>query len=102
MPRGAKVHLVGTKKRKFKDRRSFVSLDGHDYLKGRDKSNRYREMVENVKPFCAKCGAFLLNGELDHIQGGNVGRCDCPHNLQWLCRNCHRDKHVQVKWSVPT
>ncbi len=97
MPRGAKISIPDTKARKFKEPGSFVSVDGHEYLKGKDKTARYREAVEKLPPFCNKCKRLLYEGDLDHIQGGLVGRCDCMHNLQWLCKDCHREKHVQVQ-----
>lgn len=100
MPRGAKRALADTRERHFINKRSFVSTDGHEYLYGKDKAKRYREFVESSSPYCANCGRISYdNGEMDHIQGGLVGRCDCLHNLQWLCKSCHRAKHVQVKWS---
>lgn len=44
MPRGARVDLRATKAAKLKDRRSFVSIEGKLYLRGKDLS----EMRERV------------------------------------------------------
>lgn len=48
------------------------------------------------------CGAWygLNYGEMDHIEHmTKVSRCWCDENLRWLCRKCHRGRHVQVRWS---
>ena len=29
---------------------------------------------------------------MDHKVGGSLGRCDCLHNLQALCHDCHVTK----------
>ena len=100
MPRGARKD-VGVTKLLFRnglllDRRSFVSLNGnepHLFLKGLDVSLRRDRVFKQSKGKCAGCKDELeYEWEMDHKQGGNVGRCDCLHNLQALCPDCHQKK----------
>lgn len=99
-PRGAKIDRTATAELGFSDPRSFRGQDGHDYLKGDDIRARRQEVYDRDKGNCRGCYKFVswIYGHMDHVQGGLVGRCDCLHNLQWLCQNCHRAKHVQTKW----
>ena len=84
------------------DKRSFIGKDGHLYFFGHDKA-RLRAIVFRIsKQKCKSCRK-PINWELfemDHIQGGLGGRCDCLHNLQALCRDCHGRKHVGIRWSA--
>ncbi len=91
-----------TAKRNFIDPRSYVTLDGHDFLFGEDCGVRRREVFERDKGLCqfeghSKFfpfdGPFYVAGQADHIQGGNSGRCWCMHNLQWICYEHHKAKH---------
>lgn len=111
MPRGAKRDNFETKLRHFRDPRSFCSINGHEYLYGKDVEPRRREVYERDHGICqmraedgdspVDCDLFALwdDGEMHHIQGGLVGRCDCLHNVQWVCKPCHRASHVRPKWS---
>jgi len=109
MPRGAKVEKAETKHRRFMDRRSFVGQDGHEYLRGLDVSKRRDEVFERDRGICQQCvreGFEPIDsycswtlGQMHHRQGGLVGRCDCLHNLEWICWAHHRDKHVRPKWT---
>lgn len=94
------------------DPRSYISIAGHIYLRGQDRS-RLRELVYvDAKGFCAVCRAFRhrSQGDMDHIQGGRKHiRCDCwdrklangaiCRNVRWICsirlyeRGCHAKKH---------
>ena len=88
-----------TDKRSFIGRRLDMSL--HELLAGEDKQRRYTEIVDRAKGFCEACTPthyIGAEGEWDHIQGGNVGRCDCLHNGRWVCVAVHRKKHVHLKW----
>jgi hypothetical protein len=97
--RGAKVDRTATKALRdnhlFLDRRSFISIDAHLYLKGDDVICQRQRVWHRSKGKCKNCKAQLspLDAELDHKQGGLVGRCDCLHNLQILCHDCHVKKH---------
>ena len=112
MPRGAKKDLAVTKVLRanglFWDKRSFVSLgvEPHLYLKGDDVvCQRQRVWLKwkgnKPAPLCVLKleGCDFYASELDHKQGGTVGRCDCAHNLQPVCVNCHRLKHVHPKFT---
>jgi len=106
MPRAAKIDREATRLAKFLDARSFRSLDGHDYLKGKDITLRRREVFARDY---GKCQVCLRNGrsnhigrqegEMHHVQGGLVGRHDDLENLEWVCRFHHRMSHVQVRWT---
>lgn len=108
MPRGASVDMAVTKvlvkNHIFWDKRSFVSLPNHSdgsihvYLKGDDIKLARQRVWSSSRQRCASCKTELGydDWEMDHKQGGTVGRCDCLHNLQALCRPCHRKKHVKV------
>ena len=104
MPRAAKVAHTETKYLHdtgvLVDKRSFVGLDGHQYLKGDDISRRRREVFERDGYKCKVCGAAVdwETGELDHIQGGLVGRHDDMSNLQTICAPCHRAKHLHTRF----
>ena len=88
------------------DARSFVSRPSiangsiHLFFKGDDVICQRQRVWHRSKGKCAGCKRLLdvLDWEMDHKQGGTVGRCDCLHNLQALCRDCHRAKHVQPQF----
>ena len=100
MPRAAKRDNTETVARNFMDERSFVSLDGHEYLYGDDIGDRRREVYERAKgvcevrtsPHCQKAARWI-DGEMHHKQGGLVGRNDDMENLLWSCLPCHRFEH---------
>lgn len=112
MPRGAKKDEPVTKllyrNGILLDRGSFVSLNGnepHLFLKGEDVVRQRNEVGRRCKGKCARCktGLRISDGwvgvgyifEMDHKQGGNSGRCDCLHNLQALCHDCHVKKTAE-------
>lgn len=103
MPRGAKTDIAVTKmmhdNRIFADSRSFVSLDAHLFLYGQDKEYQRSRVFADSRGLCVACGREITweTFEWDHVQGGLVGRCDCLHNAAAKCRECHRNKHVQVQ-----
>ena len=76
----------------FQDRRSKVVHDlageMHLLLYGADMS------AQRSRVFAKKRGLqYSSRFELDHIQGGTHGRCDCQHNLQVSTSEEHEAKH---------
>jgi len=105
-PRGTKRDLGVTKllfdNGLLLDKRSFVSHEPHLYLKGQDIAEQRARVAAASRGLCGICGKpfggiFEYDWEMDHIQGGTVGRCDCLHNLRAVHIECHRRKHVHVK-----
>jgi hypothetical protein len=89
---------------------SWISLDGHELLFGRDKGTRREEVWARAKGNCESCGrlAPLLGaegyaGEAHHIEHKLWNRCDCMHNLSWRCgrfiSDCHTKEHLSVRWT---
>jgi HNH endonuclease len=106
--RGAKKDLAVTKLLRenglLLDKRSFVSLgcEPHLYLKGRDMMAQ-RERMWASKMICGICNEEIWDEwEVDHKQGGLVGRFDDLSNLQAVHPICHRQRHVHPKWSRRT
>jgi 5-methylcytosine-specific restriction endonuclease McrA len=107
MPRGFKRDQPITKMLRenglLLDRRSFVAYDSnmtpHLLLKGQDIVFQRAKVWLRSRRKCGLCKLALDYDslEMDHKKGGSFGRCDCLENLQILCRDCHRAKHVQVK-----
>ena len=110
MPRGAKREEAFTKlllrNKLLLDRRSFVGRrsDGtvHLFLKGNDMSEQRDRVIERANWQCQigehSIGAFVRDdGEMDHIVGGNVLRCDCLHNLRRVCEMHHRRKNQRKR-----
>lgn len=94
----------------FGDERSCIIYDPemnpHLRLKGIDMMMQRKRLLAKWDGRCGICRMPVYEGfsspEMDHKQGGLVGRCDCQHNLQLVCPPCHRAKHVQVQLkSVP-
>lgn len=89
------------------DPRSFVSLgsEPHLYLSGDDIVCQRQRVAHRSKGKCGICKKPIVifgldqDWEMDHKQGGLVGRYDDLENLQALCRPCHRRKHVRPKFS---
>jgi|SRR5690348_5738397 len=89
--------------KRFKDVRSEVKRDmelvPHLKLFGEDMSEQRELVMRRAKGRCeyrneaGKRCPVRDNLEMDHVQGGLVGRCDCLHNLQMLCPRCHQAKH---------
>jgi hypothetical protein len=95
----------------FDDPRSYVSISGHVYLEGWDRT-MLRERVFAEQKACALCLKPLApgQGDLEHIKGGlGPQRCDCyrtrladgtrhtnvqrTHSMRDPMHNCHRVKH---------
>lgn len=113
MPRGAKLdrattellHRIGL----LQDKRSFVSLQGHAFLKGQDVcAARARaitrastgdpdDFVSCQAPGCTLAMApyQMELAEMHHLDNRPSFRCDCDHNLAMWCRYCHRKRHNQ-------
>lgn len=110
MSRGFKRDTKLTKRLRengfLEDRRSFVGYDlemiPHFVLFGMDLTTQRHLVWAKSRGNCAICRRRLdsLAWEMDHIQGGLSGRCDCSHNLRALCVDCHRSRHVQVKFGA--
>lgn len=85
----------------FKDPRSHIRNDGTWLLKGLDMKLMHMFILGRDNGICARCKEYCgYNGETDHIIPRGKRRNDAPENLQWLCPNCHRLKHVRVKWTT--
>ena len=99
--RGVEETRIARERGLIRDKRSFISLDGHSILYGVDKTRRREEVYARDNGQCQVCRKFVSRegAELDHVKGGLTGRCDCSGNLQILCGPCHRQKHVQVQWA---
>jgi hypothetical protein len=99
---GYKLDITGTHEARasgrFKDRRSELARDGGEHLKGIDKSNRRKEIIERADGYCEACGKYIaFTGEWHHIVGG-LGKKDNLSNATYLCHDCHTGKsgkHVQ-------
>lgn len=97
----------------FRDRRSWISIAGHVYLRGQDCS-ALRVKVFSAQGRCQICHEPLADGEgdMDHIEGKRkLARCDCWRikladgsrhtNVQRVCSmfapgSCHAEKHHRV------
>lgn len=107
--RGFKPDAEETRNYNFLDRRSYIvrRKDGtlHFILFGKDKEERRIRCRLRAKYKCERCGNLCpITGEDDHKTSGDVHRCDCDANSQWLCtsetswRNpgCHQGKHPRL------
>lgn len=100
--------------KRFVDRRSWISIGGHQYLRGQDRSNVRAKVFRKHAKNCQLCGERLREGEgdMDHIIGKRPKmRCDCwgtkladgtrHTNLRRTCEmmkpgSCHAEKHHRV------
>ena len=103
-----------TKARNFLSRYSYVSFRIHPgtnhpcvYLAGRDCNGWKIHVYLNSGPIarylarCAECGEITgwNVGEADHIEHVNkVVRCWCEENGRWLCKSCHKKRHVRPRF----
>lgn len=65
-------------------RGSYVSLSGHEYLRGKDRSIRWNTLYEREKGLCCVCGRWRDRdkADMDHIKGKRPKiRCDCYGTL---------------------
>lgn len=109
----AATKVAYTSKR-FRDRRSWISIGGHQYLRGKDRSALREKVFAKQWKYCQNCGAELaqFDGDLEHIVGGRPkARCDCwgtkladgtrHTNVRrtcsmWAIDSCHAEKHHRV------
>ncbi len=108
MPRSHKKDLLATALREFKDKRSFISTDGHDFLYGKDWKRRVKECFERDAYMCRweikathvghKSDAFICGAAAHHphhrIHKGNGGSDDLT-NLMAICIHHHRIAHPE-------
>lgn len=107
--RGFKVDPVATAARGFKDRRSFVSVDGHELLVGaEDTTARRKEIFERSHGRCELHVAPGCKGFVNWHSRGMEGwahldvephrnHCDCAANGAAACDKCHRWFHAHSK-----
>lgn len=94
-----KASAVLRKNGLFEDLRSRLVYDGnykpHLLLWGMDKSRQRARVFAKSRSKCKICQTPITpdSFEMDHINGGLSGRCDCIENLQALCHTCHNAKH---------
>ena len=89
MPRFTKVDREATKARKFQDKRSFIGVNGCEYLRGKDVGPRRQKVIEIYGEQCRNCKKVFMI-EADHIFPKWSGGCDCIENWMPLCAHCHR------------
>lgn len=97
--RGHKRDLIETKRAHFKDSRSFVSLEGHLFLQGKDWNEQKIRVLARDNFTCQGCHrAFDLDYDLidpHHIVKKSDGGSDDLSNLVSLHRNCHSKFHPE-------
>jgi hypothetical protein len=103
--------------KKFSDRkkRSYISIAGHEFLRGVDRSQRREEVFQFARGLCAHCGKYRSEhggyGDMNHTNGNTPKtRCDCfgtvladgtvCTGVEWICgmrlpygESCHRQEH---------
>jgi hypothetical protein len=100
-PRGHKKDNTETMARNFNHKDSFISLDGHEYLRGQDWKDRQLEVLIRDKFACRVCNTWEPPFDVHHILTRGEGGPDDLENLMLLCRKCHNKRHPekQVRWS---
>ena len=84
------------------DRRSYIGRDGHEYLRGIDRSNRRHEAFVKYRSRCFVCGAYApehgypgFAGEIHHR------KCYCLGCIEIRCGQlagkCHQRRPGFVK-----
>ena len=105
MPRGHKKDAIETARVGFRNKHSFVSLDGKLFLKGKDWHQQVMEVFTRDNHKCRGCGKDMDWGyewvDVHHVQHRSKGGSDDLANLILLCRDCHNSQHPekQLKWS---
>jgi hypothetical protein len=104
--RGAKIDIPATRiaftTGEFKDKRSFISTKGSQYLHGEDIGRVRAQVMERDKWRCRECGILTSDdyfsthpckAELDHIKNKPWERTDDLSNLRCMCHKCHGMRH---------
>lgn len=75
--------------------KSFVDIEGHEFLKGADMSRRHDEVWKRDKFRCVHCNAAVANAglEVHHRLPKGRGGSDDLDNLELACRECHKGIH---------
>lgn len=108
---GFKVDKEATARRlpAFADKRSFISLDGHEILFGLDKSQRRREIWQRANGRCEMqlipgCRGFAnfengisMSGWAHVSIPPHRHHCDCKGGGLWTCGPCHRYYHAHKR-----
>lgn len=76
----------------YADPRSYGSVDGREYLFGKDKVRRYWNVWRRDKHRCVVCAVYIPFSEMepDHIIKRSAGGDDRAENLRTLCFLHHR------------
>lgn len=67
-------------------------LDPRPPKRVRDPDALARFRLENLGEPCEAC-ELRPGTDAHHVRYRSQGGDDAPHNLRWLCRDCHRDLH---------
>lgn len=95
-----------SKDRHFRDKGSFVSPGGCEYVVREDLQERRQEIYDrdegrcqlNISPFHHSGPLNAFQWELHHRRRhGLTNRCYCPENLCVACRWCHHWFHVKSR-----
>jgi hypothetical protein len=100
---GFKRDEQATRDAHFEDADSYVTLpkfgEPHVILAGLDKEKQRRALFAREKSICQGCGRRVYwdgeiwqKGEWSHIKDKPGEKCDCDHNAQLLCHDCHQGK----------
>lgn len=99
-----KFDPVATKLAGFKDRRSYITIQGKRFLFGIDKSALRMRCYERAQGACCKCGRFTgwEHGEMDHEIPLGQGGDDSDSNVRWMCgRFMQPPCHVMLHGRYP-
>lgn len=101
---GGHKNAEATKAQNFLDPRSYVRLDGAQFIFGRDMTNRRREVWERDGRKCVYCETPVVFEwdwtvrpdamELNHRRSRGLGGDDRIENLETICHGCHVIRHV--------
>src|SRR5882757_883134 len=100
-------------------KRSYISLAGHWYRRGIDRSDIRARVFRAAEGKCCFCGGYVAedSGDMDHMRGGRKHlRCDCfdtplpdgrrctnvrwSHSMADRANACHRQRHHrEVMWT---
>jgi HNH endonuclease len=95
--KGHKVDETASEARNFLDKRSAITPDGKELLYGEDMGKRRREVFVRDCGECEYCGNYSAydDGEVHHLISRGKGGTDDIDNLVWICKGCHRTRHVR-------